>query len=399
MSSRVESSLRRRMLATIALFVVCAVSFVGTLAVLYGYVVPTMLAWWGREFDLQSEIGLVAVVVPAGIVLLLAIGSVRNFYLSPLSETNAQEAPESEYPELHATVRRLAQQADVPAPSLRVLDSSVPNAYTVGLTPSSSTIVVSEGLLEALSPDEQRAVLAHELAHVTNRDGAVMSVGYLLPAIAFAFAKALTSPFDRDDGDDDDDGTDDIGLGPNGNRRRSRWANVPIPFFGSTSSSSTTTSSSSWGGSSSGGGGGGGDDGGGGIIVAILVLVAIVIVTAILTLAISTFFWVFSSLTLILLARTREYAADYGAVELTGDPDALASALATLDDELTNAPLKDIREIDGAVETLYVMPLRRGLHGFRDVALLSDDLFPRTHPDTETRIDRIYEAAGVTDSD
>jgi len=36
---------------------------------------------------------------------------------------------------------------------------------------------------------------------------------------------------------------------------------------------------------------------------------------------------------------------------------------------------------------------------FRDVALLSDDLFPRTHFDTETRIDRIYEAAGVTDSD
>jgi len=107
------------MLATIALFVVCAVSFVGTLAVLYGYVVPTMLAWWGREFDLQSEIRLVAVVVPAGIVLLLAIGSVRNFYLSPLSETNAQEAPESEYPELHARPSAdSAQQADVPAPSL-----------------------------------------------------------------------------------------------------------------------------------------------------------------------------------------------------------------------------------------------------------------------------------------
>lgn len=83
MSSRVESSLRRRMLATIALFVVCAVSFVGTLAVLYGYVVPTMLAWWGREFDLQSEIGLVAVVVPAGIVLLLAIGSVPELLPVP----------------------------------------------------------------------------------------------------------------------------------------------------------------------------------------------------------------------------------------------------------------------------------------------------------------------------
>ena len=364
------------MAATVALFVVCAAAFVGTLAVLYGCVVPAMLAWWGRTFDLSSEIGIVAVLVPVGVVCWLAIGTVRNFYASPLSETDARVAPESEYPELHATVRRLAQQADVPAPSLRVLESSVPNAYTVGLTPNSSTVVVSEGLLETLSPDEQRAVLAHELAHVTNRDGAVMSVGYLLPAIAFAFAKALTSPFESDDTDDE------VGLGPDGDRHSSGVA-WHVPIIGGDGGSST---SGSWGGS-------GGDDEGGGIVVAILVLVAILIVTAILTLAISTFFWVFSSLTLILLARTREFAADYGAVELTGDPDALASALATLDDELQQAPLQDVREIDGAVETLYVMPLRRGLHGFRDVALLSDDLFPNTHPDTETRIDRIYDAA------
>ena len=69
-----------------------------------------------------------------------------------------------------------------------------------------------------------------------------------------------------------------------------------------------------------------------------------------------------------------------------------------IDDELERAPLQDIREIDGAVETLYVMPLRRGLHGFRDVVLLSDDLFPNTHPDTEKRIDRIYDAADATDA-
>ncbi|MFC6951756.1 M48 family metalloprotease [Halorubellus litoreus] len=374
MSSRIESSLRRRMLATIALFVVCAASFVGALAVLYGYVVPALVGWWAQRFDLASEIGLVAVLVPAGVVVWLAIGTVRNFYASPLSETNAVDAPEADHPELYAAVRRLAQQADVPAPDLKIVDSSVPNAYTVGFTPSSSTIVVTTGLLDTLTEDELHAVLAHELAHVTNRDGAVMSVGYLLPAVAFAFAKALTSPFESDDDEADeneyyDDSSDS-------------W--LPIPFFGSSSGSST--SGGSWGDA-------GGDDEGGGIIVAILVLVAIMILTAVLTLAISTFFWVFSSLTLLLLARTREYAADYGAVELTGDPDALASALAKLDEELQKAPLRDIREIDGAVETLYVMPLRRGLHGFSDVVLLSDDFFPNTHPDTQTRIDRIFEAA------
>jgi GMP synthase (glutamine-hydrolysing) B subunit len=69
---------------------------------------------------------------------------------------------------------------------------------------------------------------------------------------------------------------------------------------------------------------GSGDDNGGGAIV---VLIAILVLTAVLTLAISTFFWAFSYLTLLLLARTREYAADWGAVELTGDPDALVNAL------------------------------------------------------------------------
>ena len=374
MSSRIESSLRRRMLATIALFVVCAASFVGALAVLYGYVVPALIGWWSQRFDLASEIGLVAVLVPAGVVLWLAIGTVRNFYASPLSETNAVDAPEADHPDLYAAVRRLAQQADVPAPDLKLVDSDVPNAYTVGFAPSSSTIVVTTGLLDTLETDELHAVLAHELAHVTNRDGAVMSVGYLLPAVAFAFAKALTSPFESDDEGDEEEYHDN---------RSDSW--LPVPFFGGSSGSST--SGGSWGDA-------GGDDGdGGGIIVAILVLVAIMILTAVLTLAISTFFWVFSSLTLLLLARTREYAADYGAVELTGDPDALASALATLDEELQQAPLRDIREIDGAVETLYVMPLRRGLHGFSDVVLLSEDFFPNTHPDTQSRIDRIFAAA------
>jgi heat shock protein HtpX len=374
MSSRIESSLRRRMLATVALFVVCASAFVGALAVLYGYVVPALIGWWSQRFDLASEIGLVAILVPAGVVVWLAVGTVRNFYASPLDETNAVDAPEADHPELYAAVRRLAQQADVPAPDLQLVDSDVPNAYTVGFTPSSSTIVVTSGLLDTLAEDELRAVLAHELAHVTNRDGAVMSVGYLLPAVAFAFAKALTSPFETDDDADEDEHYDDSS---------DSW--LPIPFFGSSSGSSTSTSG--------GGFDAGGDDDGGGIIVAILVLVAIMILTAVLTLAISTFFWVFSSLTLLLLARTREYAADYGAAELTGDPDALASALAKLDEELQAAPLRDIREIDGAVETLYVMPLRRGLHGFSDAVLLSDDFFPNTHPDTQKRIDRIFEAA------
>jgi heat shock protein HtpX len=67
------------------------------------------------------------------------------------------------------TVRRLARQADVPRPATRVHRSSAPLAYTVsdGGTP---TLIVSAGLLDALSPAQAEAVLAHEVAHVANRD-------------------------------------------------------------------------------------------------------------------------------------------------------------------------------------------------------------------------------------
>lgn len=395
MGSDIETTLRRRMYATIALYAVCAVAFLGTLAALYLWVVPSLIGWWGREYALDSQVGLAAVVVVAGVLVWLTVGTVRNFYASPLDETNAQAVTEDDYPDLHATVRRLAQQADVPAPSISVVPSDVPNAYTAGVTPERSTIVVSEGLLEALDADERQAVLAHELAHISNRDGALMSIGYLLPAATFAVAKALTSPLEsneRPEGEPDydkdytlssDDTADEYADGETGRTPSSQSTNSHTHVF--------------VGGSSHGSGGsfdaGDNNGGGGGIIVAILVLIAILVLTVVLTLAIATFFWVFSYLTLLLLARTREYAADWGALELTGDADALVNALTELDDEMDGVPLEDLREVDGAVETLYFMPLRRGAFRRRDVMLLSDDLFPNTHPDTQQRIDRVLDAA------
>jgi Zn-dependent protease with chaperone function len=60
-------------------------------------------------------------------------------------------------------------------PRLALAESAVPEAFAVGVHPSRSFLVVTRGLLDRLDPRETEAVLAHELAHVVNRDGAVMT--------------------------------------------------------------------------------------------------------------------------------------------------------------------------------------------------------------------------------
>lgn len=72
-------------------------------------------------------------------------------------------------------VDRLAQQADVPSPTVRLGTSPTPTAATVGYRPDSSTVVVSRGLVDSLDDREVDAVLAHELAHLANRDAAVLT--------------------------------------------------------------------------------------------------------------------------------------------------------------------------------------------------------------------------------
>ncbi|MFC6961341.1 M48 family metalloprotease [Halocatena marina] len=92
-------------------------------------------------------------------------------------DTQSVDRMETEHSELlDRTVERLAQQAALPVPSVVVADTPVPNSYTSGLSSQQATIVVTTGLLEKLDPEELRAVLAHELAHVKHRDAAVMTV-------------------------------------------------------------------------------------------------------------------------------------------------------------------------------------------------------------------------------
>jgi len=101
----------------------------------------------------------------------LAVGLVR-----------ARELPVGEAPGLHSTIERLAAMARVSKPRLYLMDDGLPRAMAAGRGPRGSVIAVSRGLLTAATPAELEAVLAHELAHVRNRDVVVQTSVVVLAA-------------------------------------------------------------------------------------------------------------------------------------------------------------------------------------------------------------------------
>lgn len=102
-----------------------------------------------------------------------------------ISMTRSYPVSEQEAPELYAIVGRLAGRAGIPMPRLYITPSPQPNAFATGRNPSHSAVAVTEGLLHLLSRSELEGVLAHELAHIKNRD-------VLVGTIAAAFAGAIT---------------------------------------------------------------------------------------------------------------------------------------------------------------------------------------------------------------
>ena len=122
------------------------------------------------------------------VVMVMGLFSLGQFFFSDrlaLYSMGATEVSEQEYPQLHGMIERLSQQADLPKPKVAVADSRVPNAFATGRSQSKSAVCVTTGLLETLDQDELEGVLAHELAHVKNRDVMVMTIASFLSTIAF----------------------------------------------------------------------------------------------------------------------------------------------------------------------------------------------------------------------
>ncbi|MEM9034154.1 MAG: zinc metalloprotease HtpX [Actinomycetota bacterium] len=102
-----------------------------------------------------------------------------------IRSARAVPADEAQFPQYYEIMRDLTQRADMPMPRLYITPDPQPNAFATGRNPDNAVIAVTAGLLQYLSWDEVRGVLAHELAHVKNRD-------ILIGSVAAAIATAIT---------------------------------------------------------------------------------------------------------------------------------------------------------------------------------------------------------------
>jgi heat shock protein HtpX len=178
-----------------------------------------------------------------------------------LRMSGARVLDEAQAPALFGMVRELAERAGLPMPKVAIMSDPTPNAFATGRTPARAVVAVTEGLLQLADPRELRGVLAHELAHVQNRDTLVATIAGAAAAAITHIANVLQWGAL-------------LGAGRSDDERE-------------------------------------GGGGGAALLFAFLAPIAAVMLQ-------------------MGISRSREYLADESAAELTGDPLALASALAKL---------------------------------------------------------------------
>ena len=145
--------------------------------------VRNVLKTWALLFGLCAVLGIVPLVtgnyrlLSVFLFCALLLAGAGYFYIDriALGMVGARELPRGEGPALYSTVERLAARARVPAPKLYILPDGYPRALCAGRGPRGSAIAVSRGLLGAATPAELEGVLAHELAHIRDRDVLVQS--------------------------------------------------------------------------------------------------------------------------------------------------------------------------------------------------------------------------------
>ena len=148
-----------------------------------------------------------------GIMVALVFAIVMNFgayWFSDriaLSMTHSRPITEQEDPELYGIVRQQAEMAGLPMPRVYEIDTESPNAFATGRSPNNAAVAVTTGIRRILNREELSAVLAHEMAHVENRDTLIMGVvATIAGAISMlAFMAQIAALFGGFGGSSDDD--------------------------------------------------------------------------------------------------------------------------------------------------------------------------------------------------
>ena len=118
----------------------------------------------------------------SGMIISFVIAGGMNFFAYWYSDKivlkmyKAREVSEAENPAFYKMVRRLALQAKIPMPKVYIIPSEGPNAFATGRNPQNASVAATEGIIELLSDEELEGVMAHELAHVQNRDTLISSI-------------------------------------------------------------------------------------------------------------------------------------------------------------------------------------------------------------------------------
>ena len=125
-----------------------------------------------------------------GMIIALLLAGGMNFFSYWYSDKivlkmyKAKEVSENESPTFYRMVKGLAERAGMPMPKVYIIPSESPNAFATGRNPQNAAVAATEGIMRILSADELEGVMAHELAHVQNRDT-------LISTIAATFAGAI----------------------------------------------------------------------------------------------------------------------------------------------------------------------------------------------------------------
>lgn len=126
-----------------------------------------------------------------GMVVAFLIAGGMNFFAYWNSDKivlrmyNAREVTRADSPDFYGIVENLARKANMPMPKVYVIPSDSPNAFATGRNPQNAAVAATQGIMRILSRDELEGVMAHELAHVLNRDT-------LISTIAATFAGAIS---------------------------------------------------------------------------------------------------------------------------------------------------------------------------------------------------------------
>jgi heat shock protein HtpX len=247
-----------------------------------------------------------------GMLIALLLGGAMNLWAYWNSDKmvlrmyNAQEVGPTDAPEFYAMVADLAKRAELPMPRVYVIDEAQPNAFATGRNPEHAAVAATTGILRLLNTRELRGVMAHELAHVKNRD-------ILTSTISATLAGAISS-------------IAQFGMFFGGDRERPN------------------------------------------ALVQIAVMILAPLAAMLIQMAIS---------------RAREFGADRGGAEISGDPEALASALRKIDAYARGTPMDTAEMHPETAQMMIINPLSGGdLKG----------LFS-THPATEQRVVKLLEMA------